>query len=133
MACPKSCLQESLHPPQQFCKVCVWGGGGQYCTPLTDKETEAERSEALSFPGPPGHLICLVPNHSTMGVLPTAGGGGVFEAADPRDDRGFINQRISECKVVKAYGTEALEGDLRTGGLRGWRVGQGCPGLCEGT
>lgn len=46
---------------------------------------------------------------------------------------GFINQRLPECKVVNIYKTEALEGNIRTESLRGWRVGQGCPALCVDT
>lgn len=42
--------------------------------PLTGKETEAQRSEALSFPGPFGLLIFPGPTHSTMDAVPTAGG-----------------------------------------------------------
>lgn len=71
MVCPESCLGwcdiagGSAHATAVMQNVCVWG----FTTALTGKETEAQRSEALSFSRLPSLLICLIPTYSTMGTL----------------------------------------------------------------
>lgn len=113
MACPESHLgpcdehlsspvQVALHTPQQLCKS-VWGG--HYCASLTGKDIEARRSRALYFPGP---FIFPVPIQLWVLLQQF----GFCKAGHPQDDNGFINQRISECSVVRANEPETLELDV---------------------